>query len=215
MLEILRFFSSDIKEGESWSSFYVRKIMVLRTMHTSRQAVDLANILENQFFIQTLIRGNTVYVFPRCRYEHKVLGFLDTIYGRVEKNGNEIVLREPKAEAFNRNDVFVLRSMRINSNRPVPGLNYILRQNGLIVANKTTNERFLCTITFTEFERVFGTSVNVGIDIIDRKEEVLLLSHTLSSHNYPKFHSSAIIASMKNELADFMRTALPAFLINY
>ena len=214
MIDITRAFPIEIKNDESMSTSYFRKVIALNTMLTSSHAATLANILESEFLVSTLIRDNTVYVYPRDRYENRVIRFLEQYFGKVEKNGNEIILREPIIAPIERKDAFDLRSIRINGNVSIPEFNSIIRQNGLGIANTTTQERFLCTINFSEFEKAYGTSVNVKIEVTDKKENIVLLSRTLISPNY-SCNSEQIMCSMKDELIEFMQITLPALLINY
>jgi len=214
LMQALMFFPPG-EEETSLSAYYYRRIMVLKTMLSSRQAADLAGRLENEFFIQTAVRDNTVFIFPRDLYENRVLVFLQNCFDRVEKaNGNEVNLREPRFDVFARNSL-ALRNIAIKSNVPLPELHYVFRQNGLDIADLASVERFLCTVEFTANERSYSTAFQVEVKIFDKKNDQVLLSHTLISPYFQKYTQTQIMAAMKNELVKFLEATLPQILIVY
>ena len=216
IIDVLRYFPFDKQQEESIMDFYIRKVIALKTNFTTGQASALANLLEKQFFISTVIRKNTIYIYPRDRYETRILAFFTQCFGRVQKNGNEIQLSQFDFTMLERQNSLNLRIIRIDSDTPIPNLNYIMRQNGLDIAGKqSANERFACTINFSEYNKSFSTSIKVDIEIVDRLDEQLLLSTTLISPNFPKYSNIQAKVFMKNKTAEYIQAALPWILAAY
>ena len=216
IIEITNFFQpDDAGNDESMYALYVRKVLEINTMLTSQQAISLAQRLEGEFFVATRVIDNTVYVCPRDRYETKIIDFLNRHFSRVAKNGNKASIYEPDFKALEQ-DGLSLRLMRVNTNIPLPELNYVLRQNGLDMAEKSSRERFECNISFKENQRTYGFNINVDVGIIDKRDNRVLLSETLVSPNYSRINTSQqVMAVMKKELVALMEKALPYILINY
>jgi hypothetical protein len=216
MIEAIKFFKRE--EGEesmNMGMFYAQKILVLNSVSTARQAASLANLLEKTFFVQTVVaRDNKIFLYPKDRYESRVVSFLEEYFERVDHTeGNEINLfGRGRLEAFADNGLN-LRVMKITSNQSVPELYHILRENG--ITEGMSRPRFVCDINFQEFNKNLTYSVNIDIRIIDKKDDRVLLSHTLISPNYIRNASVQALSLMKQTLADYMAENLPQILISY
>jgi len=213
ILEIVKHFPYDASKDGSIMDFYSQKILVIQTMFTSRQAVELANQLEQSFFISTHTIQNLVYIFPRDRVEFKIVNYLSQHFEQVSKNGNEIRVNFPNYELMERK--FDLRSMIVKSNMPVPELNHILKKNGLSsTTEKAEASRFFCVIEYREVEKDYSRSAEVEVQIFDRLDYRCLLSDTLITKNYASYYPG-IINIAKQELVDFLDAKLPLILIDY
>ncbi|MCL2137995.1 MAG: hypothetical protein FWH41_00510 [Treponema sp.] len=214
------FFFGKMEKDQSIREFFDEKILLIQVPSYPHFLPELAYLLESEFFISSAIRNDSILVYPRDKYEARIVNFIEQNIGNIVKVGNKINIHL-NLSGFNmfrssNNEKFNLRQIKLVNNIPIPEIYSVFDANGLNLAkDNTSNARFSCEISISRQAQKFATSFAAGLTLLDEKENYVLLSDTIFTPNYLSGNPSIIMSELKKLIINYFIINLPQALANY
>jgi hypothetical protein len=213
ILDIIILFPHEtIRAYPTAESFFQQEILQINTIEAQR----LSAILEKEFLLTSHVIDNRIYLYPRSKYENKIISFLRPYTFRINRQGNrfdlDLSIINFLSDTTGYRDV---RKMLVSSSPPIPELNVIIKENGLNPVYQAGKERFLLSIDFKKNEKSHGISVRAEVSIVDEQNSAVLARHVIQSNNYARHVADKIISGLEKQIIDYVQKTLPLVLANY